>query len=67
MELHPIKTEQDYDTALRTIEALWTASSSRINASEKPSTSMVRAIERRLSGTERTSLHGRSRPCTFPG
>ena len=25
MELHPIKTEQDYDTALRAIEALWSA------------------------------------------
>ena len=25
MELHPIKTEQDYDAALRAIEALWTA------------------------------------------
>jgi HTH-type transcriptional regulator/antitoxin HigA len=25
MELHPIKTEQDYDAALQAIEALWTA------------------------------------------
>ena len=25
MELHLIKTEQDYDAALRAIEALWTA------------------------------------------
>ena len=25
MELHPIKTEQDYDAALRAIETLWTA------------------------------------------
>jgi HTH-type transcriptional regulator/antitoxin HigA len=25
MELHPIKTEQDYDAALRAIEALWSA------------------------------------------
>ena len=25
MELHPIKTEQDYAAALRAIEALWTA------------------------------------------
>ena len=66
MELHPIKTEQDYDTALRTIEALWTSSSSRINASENLDLHGP-AIERRLSGTGRTSLHGRSRPCTFPG
>ena len=25
MELHPIKTEQDYDAALRAIEGLWSA------------------------------------------
>jgi hypothetical protein len=25
MELHPITTEQDYDVALRAIEALWPA------------------------------------------
>jgi HTH-type transcriptional regulator / antitoxin HigA len=25
MELHPMKTEQDYDAALQAIEALWTA------------------------------------------
>ena len=25
MELHPIKTEQDYDAALRAIKALWSA------------------------------------------
>ena len=25
MELHPIRTEQDYDAALRAIEALWSA------------------------------------------
>jgi HTH-type transcriptional regulator / antitoxin HigA len=25
MELHPIKTEQDYDAALQAIKALWTA------------------------------------------
>ena len=25
MELHPIQTEQDYDAALRAIEALWSA------------------------------------------
>ena len=25
MELHPITTEQDYDAALRAVEALWTA------------------------------------------